>query len=117
MENGKLRPKGDRNNKEGLLPLLLPEDPEDPDDPEDPAYHWDNWGNYDYWGKDGRRLTVDEKKRKVCGKCKAHKKAGPQFACANEEPAYRSVTPQLLCNLRFFLRFFSRCRRRENNKD
>ena len=31
------------------------------------------------------------KKRKVCGKCKAHKKAGPQFAFANEELAYRSA--------------------------
>ncbi len=41
---------------------------------------------------DGRRLSVDVKKRKELGEFKAHKKAGPQFADANEEPAYRSAT-------------------------
>ena len=62
---------------------------------------------------DGRRSTVDgkrKKKRKVCGKCKAHKKADPQFTNVNEEPAYRSVTQQLPCNLRFSS-FFIRSQR------
>ncbi len=41
---------------------------------------------------DGRRLSVDDKKRKELGEFKAHKKTPPQFADANEEGVYRSAT-------------------------
>ena len=50
------------------------------------------------------RAFESGKKRKVRCKCKAHKKAGPQFALANEEPAYRSATQQLPAICVFYAR-------------
>ena len=52
----------------------------------------------------GRRLTVDVKNAESEVNFVPNKKAGPQFAFANEEGVYRSVTQQSLVLCVFFMR-------------